>query len=229
VTESTRPGLWGTAFDRREALLVLGGATLLSIVYTVVARIVDVPPTPLEFIGTATGLANVWLVRKQNVLSWPLGIVMVSSIGVVFYGYGLMGQAWLHLLYFFPLQFWGWYHWTRGGEDGGELPVSWTPAWEWLVYLPLYVGGAWAMGSFFEAAHEQATHVFWDASIVAASVIALFLQSRKKVESWFLWVGPVNVAGIGLYVATGATMFAALYVVFLLNAIAGSVEWAREA
>ena len=229
MTEARSPGLWGTRSDRIEAFQVLLGATLLAVIYTVVARAVDVPPTPLEFVGTATGLANVWLVRKQNVLSWPLGVVMVSSIGIVFYEYGLMGQAWLHLLYFFPLQFWGWYHWARGGEDEGELPVSWTPAWEWVVYLPVFVGGTWAMGSFFEAAYEQASYVFWDASIVAASVIALFLQSRKKVESWFIWVGPVNVAAIALYVVTGATMFAALYVVFLLNALAGAWQWAREA
>ena len=126
------------------------------------------------------------------------------------------------------MQFWGWYHWVRGGEAHGELAVSWTPAKEWLVYIPVFVVGTWAMGTFAAAAYEQAAYVYWDASIVAASVVALFLQGRKKVESWFLWIGPVNVAAIGLYTVTGATMFAALYVVFLANAIAGAWDWARE-
>lgn len=220
---------WGSTSDRREALLVLLGALALSVAYTLIAVRLEAAPSPLEFIGTTTGLANVWLVRKQNVLSWPLGVVMVASVGwVLFDQYHLMGQALIHLLYFFPVQFWGWYFWVRGGEDHGALSVSWTPRREWVLYLPLYVVGTWVLGHFAAAAYEQATFVYWDASIVAASVIALFLQGRKKVESWFLWIGPVNVAAIGLYVATGAAMFVALYVVFLANAIAAAREWARE-
>lgn len=208
---------------------MLTGAFVLSALYTAIAARMDVGPSRLEFIGTTTGLANVWLVRKQNVLSWPLGVVMVVSVGWVFYDqYHLMGQALIHLLYFFPIQFWGWYHWVRGGEEHGELSLSWTPVKEWLIYVPLYVGGTWLLGNFAAAAYEQAAYVYWDASIVAASVIALFLQVRKKVESWFLWIAPVNVAAIGLYAVTGATMFAALYVVFLANAIAGAWGWVRE-
>jgi nicotinamide mononucleotide transporter len=227
--DSAPPNFWGSRADRREAIVVLLGALLLSVLYTLVASRMDVGPSRLEFIGTTTGLANVWLVRKQNILSWPLGAVMVASVGWVFFDqYNLMGQALIHLLYFFPVQFWGWYHWVRGGEEHGELGLSWTPGWEWLIYVPVYVLGTWALGNFAAAAYDQAAYVYWDASIVAASVIALFLQGRKKVESWFLWIGPVNIAAIGLYSVTGATMFAALYVVFLANAIAGAWDWARE-
>jgi nicotinamide mononucleotide transporter len=215
----------GSSADRREAITVLAGAVGLAALYTVVASRVDVMPGRLEFLGTATGLANVWLVRKQNVLSWPIGVVMVSSIGIVFYELGLMGQAWLHLLYFFPLQFWGWWHWVKGGGEDSRLRVTYTPSREWLLYVPIYALGTVAMGRFFGQVYEQATFVYWDASIVAASVIALFLQSRKKVESWILWIGPVNVAAIGLYSITGAAMFAALYVVFLLNALLGVRDW----
>jgi nicotinamide mononucleotide transporter len=227
---STDPSpFFGTPADRREALVVLLGATALSVLYSIVAGRVDALPGRLEFLGTATGLANVWLVRKQNVLSWPIGVVMVSAIGTVFYSMGLVGQASLHLLYFFPLQFWGWWLWVRGGEDRSTLHVSWTPRVEWIVYLPLYLLGTVAMGRLFAQLYDLAAFVYWDASIVAASVIALFLQSRKKVESWFLWIGPVNVAAIGLYLITGATMFAALYVVFLLNAVMGVRDWIVDA
>lgn len=220
---------WGSGEDRREALIVFVGALVLSIVYTLVASRLDAAPSRLEFIATTAGLANVWLVRKQNVLSWPLGTVMVSSFGwVLFDQYNLLGQALIHLLYFFPIQFWGWYQWVRGGEHRSELGLSWTPTKEWAIYLPLYILGTWALGNFAAAAYDQAAYVYWDASIVAASVIGLFLQGRKKVESWFIWIAPVNVAAIGLYVVTGAMMFAALYVVFLANAIAGARDWARE-
>ena len=55
------------------------------------------------------------------------------------------------------------------------------------------------------------------------------LMSKKKVESWWLWIAPVNVSAIGLYLSTGATMFAALYGLFLAMACVGLVRWVRAA
>ncbi len=66
-----------------------------------------------------------------------------------------------------------------------------------------------------------------DRRCVAASVLAMVLLSRKKVESWWLWIGPVNVSAIGLYLSTGAYMFAALYVLFLMMAFVGLTRWIR--
>ncbi len=59
-------------------------------------------------------------------------------------------------------------------------------------------------------------------------MIAQFLLAYKKPASWTLWLIPVNVASIGLFIATGAYMFAALYVIFLVNALFALVEWLRE-
>ena len=38
-----------------------------------------VQPSSLELVGTETGLCNVWLLRKQNVLAWPFGIASVIT------------------------------------------------------------------------------------------------------------------------------------------------------
>ena len=73
----------------------------------------------------------------------------------------------------------------------------------------------------------RALYTYWDASIVAASVMAMVLLSLKKVESWWLWILPVNVSAIGLYLSTEAYMFAALYVLFLVMAFVGLAKWVR--
>jgi nicotinamide riboside transporter PnuC len=80
-----------------------------------------------------------------------------------------------------------------------------------------------------DAGWDAALYTYWDASIVAASVVAMILLSHKKVESWWLWIGPVNVSAIVLYSITGAAMFAALYVLFLVMAFFGLARWARAA
>ena len=91
------------------------------------------------------------------------------------------------------------------------------------------VVGTVVLGRALDAGWDDALYTTWDASIVAASVVAMVLLSTKKVESWWLWIGPVNVSAIGLYALTGATMFAALYVLFLVMAVVGLLRWQRAA
>ena len=99
---------------------------------------------------------------------------------------------------------------------------------EWLFYVPFFVIGTYLVGTFFERAYGRAVFVFWDASIVVVSVIAQWLMSRKKIESWILWVGPVDASAIILFNFAGAHMFSALYVVFLLNASVAVFQWSRS-
>lgn len=221
-------GFLGAREDRSEAARVFLAAVAVTAGFAVLTSRFAARPSLLELVGTATGLCNVWLLRKQNVLAWFFGIVSVAAVGTVFYRMGLMGQAWLHLFYFFPINWWGWYHWVRGGEQRTELRVSWTSWKEWLVYVPVFVVATYLVASFFDRIYDRAVFVYWDATIVVASVIAQWLLSRKKIENWILWAGPVNVSAIVLFFLTGAYMFGALYIVFLVNASAAIYEWIED-
>lgn len=79
------------------------------------------------------------------------------------------------------------------------------------------IGATVILGWLLDAGWEDALYTYWDASIAAASVVAMVLLSRKKVESWWLWIVPVNVSA----------MFAALYVLFLAMAFVGLARWMR--
>lgn len=57
----------------------------------------------------------------------------------------------------------------------------------------------------------------------------MILMSKKRVESWWLWLVPVDVSAVALYTATGAYMFAALYCLFMVMAIFGLLRWRRAA
>lgn len=217
----------GSTSDRKQAARVFLISVAVTALFGAITARFAVRPSSLELVGTSTGLCTVWLLRKQNVIAWPLGIASVTVVGTVFHQLGLMGQAWLHFFYFIPINVWGWYHWIRGGEDRTKLEVGWTPRTEWLLYLPFFVVGTYLVGTFFDRVYERAVFVFWDASIVVASIIAQWLMSRKKIESWLLWVGPVDASAIILFNRTGAYMFAALYAVFLLNASVAVYEWSK--
>lgn len=75
----------------------------------------DLSPTGLEIFGTATSLACVWLTRTQNIWSVIYGLLSVVAMGIFFFDIDLVGQGWLHLGYYIPIQFVGWWAWLRGG------------------------------------------------------------------------------------------------------------------
>ena len=128
-----------------------------------------------------------------------------------------------------PVQFWAWAQWTRRGDDHTELAVSRVATPARMAVLGAGVGGTLVLGRLLDAGWDDTLYTYWDASIVAGSILAMLLMSRKKVESWWLWIGLVNVSAIGLYVTTGAYMFAALYVVFLVMAFVGLARWMAAA
>ena len=74
-----------------------------------------------EAVGFVTGGVCVWLVVKQHLWNWPIGLANNIAFFVLFWKSGLFADMWLQLVYFF-LGIYGWVHWLRGGW------VEWSAA-----------------------------------------------------------------------------------------------------
>lgn len=222
---------FGRPWEHRQAAIAAVGSFAACAVYWLGTKrfAPDAVPGWIEFTGTATSLWSVWITQRRNVLALPVGIVSVILMGWFFHNIELVGQMLLQWGYYVPVQFWAWAQWTRGGEEHTELTVTTLRNRDRLRVLAAGVALTVALGWFLDAGWEEAVYTYWDASIVAASVLAMILMSRKKVESWWLWILPVNVSAILLYGATGAYMFAALYCLFLVMAFVGLAKWRRAA
>jgi nicotinamide mononucleotide transporter len=221
----------GRPWEHRHAAVAAAGSVAACGLYWLGTRrfAPDAVPGWVEFFGTATSLWSVWITQRRNVLALPVGIVSVVLMGWFFRDIGLIGQTWLQWGYYLPVQFWAWRQWTRGGEDHTELTVTRLTG---SARAAVVVAGAiatLALGWALDSGWDDALYTYWDASIVAASVLAMLLMSKKKVESWWLWILPVNVSAIGLYVSNEAYMFAALYVLFLGMAFVGLARWRQAA
>ena len=220
---------FGRPWEHRHAAIAAVGSLLACTAYWQGTKLwaPDFVPGAVEFAGTATSLWSVWITQRRNVLALPVGIVSVVLMGWFFRDIGLVGQTWLHWGYYLPVQFWAWAQWTRGGDDQTELTVTRLSSATRALVLVAGVVATIVLGWLLDAGWEDALYTYWDASIVAASVVAMVLLSRKKVESWWLWILPVNISAIGLYLSTGAYMFAALYALFLVMAFVGLARWMR--
>jgi nicotinamide mononucleotide transporter len=222
-----RVSLWGNkrehAENSRVALLML----LVTIVYECISRAVlpDFTFNIYEFIGTWAGLVTVWLCRTENILCWPWGVVSAATLGYFFLGIGLPGQQWLNWGYFLIIQFWAWPHWAFGGEDKTVLPVTTLTTGGRMLTLLSIVLGSGLVYLAIDLLVPGSQYPLLDAVVVASSVVAQYLLGRKNVESWILWLGPVNLLSIILFYNAGAYTVMALYIAFLIHAFFALKSW----
>lgn len=182
-------------------------------------------PSLLELIGVAFGLLTVYFSVKQNILTWPTGIVSVSAFGILFYHIKLYADMCLQVFFLWScLQ--GWYFWLHGGEQRSALRVSrLTPAQRVAIGLAV-LASVLSIGYLFHR-YTDASLPFLDSTASGMSVVAQLLMMRKKLEHWYLWIA-VDVFSIGIYVYKEVMLTAGLYLVFLLLSVRGLVEWKRE-
>lgn len=180
---------------------------------------------PLELAGVATGVIAVALTVAEKPLCWPLGMVNVALFAVVFARARLYADAGLQVVYF-VLCAYGWWQWLHGGRGGGKLEVGRVPV---RVAAALAAGAAafaLALGTLLARATDAA-FPFLDSALAAGSLAAQFLQARKWLESWALWIA-LDVVYVGLYVAKQLQATALLYLLFVALAVAGHLSWRRS-
>src|SRR3954464_12629202 len=90
------------------------------------------PTTWAEVLGFVTGVINVWLVVRQNIWNWPIGIANVILLGLIFLAGGLYAGGGLQAVYV-VLQAYGWWQWLYGGQGRTELTTRRTSVPEWAA------------------------------------------------------------------------------------------------
>ncbi len=101
-----------------------------------------------------------------------------------------------------------------------------TPA-RALTALAL-AGVAFAAGlGLFLHQQTDAALPYWDASTASFSLVAQWMQTRKWIENWGVWIA-VDVVYVGIYVVKGLFLMAGLYAAFLVLAVAGLLAWRKS-
>lgn len=185
----------------------------------------------VEFIAVIAGIASVWFSRKENILVYPVGL-----INTVFYVYlsvkgHLLGEASVNL-YYTVMSIYGWILWARKDQVKKEhvLHITNSSRKEWLqqllfflvFYVVIFASLSWAKQTFAPEAIPWA-----DAFASATAYTGMWLMARKKTESWIWWIA-TNIASIPLYFVKGYVFTSFQYVVLLVLAVAGLIEWRRR-
>ena len=188
--------------------------------------------TWIEAIAVISGIVSVWYSRKENILVFPTGLLnTIIYIYLSVKGH-LFGEASVNL-YYTIMSLYGWYLWTRKNTSNQSFILQITNSnskeriLQFLffigVYAIIYFSLVYLKQSFAPEAIPWA-----DALASASAYTAMWLMAKKKVESWFWWV-VTNIASIPLYFMKGYTFTSVQFMVLLILAIAGWIEWSRKA
>ncbi len=179
-------------------------------------------PTSLtEMLGFVTGAATVWLLTKENIWNWPIGVASAVFYLILFWHSRLFADSSLQIFYVVT-GFVGWYWWLHGGEKKQQLRVQRT-SWKLAIALAL----AWALGTagmrrYLISVNDSAP--FWDALTTVGSLVAQLMLTRKLLENWLIWMA-VDVVYVGLYSYRHLFLTAVLYAIFFAMCVVGWRDW----
>jgi nicotinamide mononucleotide transporter len=176
----------------------------------------------VEILGFVSGALCVWLVARQNVWNWPIGIANNITFLILFWAAGLYADSSLQVVYL-GLAVYGWWAWLRGGSAHSSLTVTRTTRAQWVVLGALGVLGTVGLTVLLDTVTDS-TVPLPDAVTTILSLLATWGQARKKLESWWLWI-TADVIYVPLYAYKDLWLTAVLYVGFLALCVLGLRNW----
>ena len=185
----------------------------------------------MEYIAVFAGIASVWYSRAENILVYPVGL-----INTIFYVYlsikgQLLGEASVNL-YYSIMSIYGWYLWTKKNQQQEHIvhvtysnKKWWIYQWIFFAafYIIIFVSLTYLKKNFAPGAIPSA-----DAFASATAFTGMWLMTKKKVESWYWWIA-TNIASIPLYFVKHYVFTSVYYIVLLIMAVFGLIEWMKRA
>ena len=200
----------------------------------------------ISAIGSLTGVLSTVLSANGRILTFLFGLIDVSIYGAMCLAGARYGNAALHLLYFLPMQFVGFFQWRKRGADASkEVRARRLSGRQWLLYGGIFLVGL-VIAYFVLAAMDKTEAagvvkwlVFMDAFSMMCNLVGQYLMSTAYMDQWFFWIG-VNISTIIMWVLTlrqdPSSAYAAIYLVkysfYLVNSFNGLRIWynlSREA
>ena len=201
---------------------------LIAVVASVIVFLLSLQPwagiSLAESLGFISGGICVWLVVREHIWNWPIGIINNIAFFILFWKSRLFADMWLQVIYF-ALGLYGWIHWLRGGRNHTRLEVSHTTPAEWIGVAMFIPAATWGLRELLTMANGAAP--FWDSLTTIISLAAQWLLCRKRIENWFLWIA-ADLIYVPLYFNRQLALTGILYGVFLLMCIAGWRAWQRQ-
>jgi len=180
----------------------------------------------LEVMAALFGVISVWFAKNENIWVYPSGIISTAIYIFICYTFDLFGDLIINIYYTF-MGIYGWYMWTRIVK-GEPLEISRSKRNDIVKAFAIFLTTAVfvVIVYLYFNRFDRLTDYF-DTFTTGVFFAAMWLMANKKIEHWFLWIVG-NIVSIPLYLLKGLGFTGLQFVVFLLIAIFGYIEWKKH-
>jgi len=183
-----------------------------------------------EYLAVFAGIASVWFSRIENILVYPVGLINTIIYVWISLEGNLFGEASVNF-YYTVMSIYGWILWAKKDQYKHHVVVITNSSLkEWLQHFLFF--SAFYVALFFSITFLKSKFgpgaIPWaDAFASATAFTGMWLMTKKKVESWYWWIA-TNIASIPLYFVKHYVFTSVYYIVLLVMAVFGLIEWTRR-
>ncbi len=164
----------------------------------------------IEVFAVMFSLLSVLLAIRNNILTWPVGIIGIIFFFLVFKENGIIGNQYLQILFLLQ-SIHGWYNW-----DSKTTNITWLSNYNRFNFSITFSVILIILLSFNLS--------FFDSITSSLSVVGILLLSYKKIDTWTYWL-VADLLYVWFFIDEGLYLSAVLYFIFFVLAIVGLIEW----
>ena len=180
----------------------------------------------LEFIAVVFGIISVVYAKKENILVYPTGIICTVITIYLLYRAQYFGDMMMNI-YYSIMSIYGWWNWSRIKDNRYIVLITRTNKKEYLIaffFFLLTIGITYTVYIMNLDSLEIPNYI--DIFTSGIFFTAMWLMANKKIESWIFWVIG-DIITVPLYSYRGLGMLSLQYLIFLVLAIQGYLEWKK--
>lgn len=179
----------------------------------------------VEWVAFLLSVAYVVLNGMQNTWCWPVGAASVLAYSYVFIDIKLYADGALQIIYL-AFSLYGWVTWRKMHKQNMLKPILNVALMQWVYFIgltaALFTGIYYVLYNF-----SDDTLPFWDALTAALSLTATFMNARKYIENWAVWI-VTNSLYIGVYWYKELQLTALLSVIMAAMSVWAWYKWSQE-
>lgn len=185
----------------------------------------------MGIISAVSGIAYVIFAGKGKLSAYIFGLVNCVLYAIISYEAKLYGETMLNALYYFPMQFVGFFVWKKNMDADTHTVKKRHMQNRGRILVVLVIAAAtYVYGLLLEKLGDQMPYL--DSFTTVSSVVALIISIGMFSEQWWIWLF-VNGASVYMWwrdFSAGSDNLATLlmWVVYLISGIIMLVQWEKE-
>lgn len=229
-------------FNKWFNVFILVGMTAVMVITTAIklqSAQTDQALLIVAAFGALMGVLSTVCSANAKILTFVFGFFDVALYGIMCFIDGKYGNAALHMLYFVPMQFVGFFQWRkRGASSEHKMKARRFKGKQWLMYSLLFLAGLAATYFILDAVGGDSAvtsalkvAILMDAFSTMCNILGQLLMSTAYMEQWYFWIG-VNISSVIMWaisLAHSSDSYALIYLIkysfYLLNSLNGLRIW----